>query len=482
MMDGFNTEHHDSVVTLNEQIRNVAYGWFRGEDGVDVSYQEDFSIGEILAPLLLHGFCSIFSVVNRYSLNLDTPKSDVYCPTRIGDTVLRNFELTAPATDSEKYYQWDETFFLPSHMPTIKYSRFIRLAQFPLKKLMRRKRNLWITDHISQKIAVLDKDGLTLFGKSLTRGVTTQCKARYIKKFQSIFPAAIERDWVEIQFNSFLERENIFWSERLRACCLDYLVTVYKDIRPLLVEATSIWEELLDAYRPEKCCLPSDSHPLWLTLIMSCKKRGVKTVSYLDGYPVVPWLPIAHDRSGTEWLLDEVVAYDDFHKSGIIDLGFPEQLILDSKLFPFTHNLRSQQKTFDFLIVSYWADPYSCASDYSSPPRSLKTVLDTLSNLNPGRVGVKIRHEPERAYIEELAKQFDFEVEVLTGSFRDFVGRTECVIGGFSTALTETRANGVKYVVFEPFDNGYTNDWIARSFVVQSEEVARDGEQLLALL
>jgi hypothetical protein len=481
-MDRFSTEHKDHFVTLNGEIRNVAYGWFRNEDGVDVSYQGNFSIGEILAPLLLHGFSSIFSVVYRHSLNLGQPESEIYCPTRIGDVVLRNFELTSPTTSADNYYQWDETFFLPSHMPTIRYSRFIRLAQLPFKKFMRRRRTLWITDHISQKIAALDQDGLVLFGKSLTRGVTTQRKARYVNKFQSVFPAEIEKDWVEDQFNSFLERENVFWSEKLRASCLDYLVAVYEDIRPLLVEAASIWEELLDVYRPEKCCLPSDSHPLWLTLIMSCRSRGVKTVSYLDGYPVVPWLPIAHDRSGTEWLLDEVVAYDDLHKSGIIGLGFPEQKILDSKLFPFTHNLRPQQKTFDFLIVSYWANPYSCTSDYSSPPRSLRTVLNALSNLNPERVGVKIRHEPERAYVEELAQQFDFEIEVLIGSFRDFVGRAHCVIGGFSTALTETRANGIKYVVFEPFDNGYTDDSIAKSFVVQSEEVARDGEQLLALL
>jgi hypothetical protein len=211
---------------------------------------------------------------------------------------------------------------------------------------------------------------------------------------------------------------------------------------------------------------------------MICKARGIKTVSYLDGYPVVPWLPISLDRSGNDWLLDEVAAYDDRHKQGIAELGFPEERIVRPLVSPFISGKSEQQKTFDFIVMSYWVDIFSSTSDCSSPPETLRDIFSVLAKSKPTRVGVKIKHEPERQYIEVISKEFDFTVEILEGRFEDFVRKTDCVIGGFSTALMESQVNGTKYLIYEPPANGYTDEWISRSHVVKKEDVLRSPREL----
>ena len=468
----------DFYEDLNTEIRKVAYGWFRGNDNTDLSYSGDFSIGEILAPLLRHAFCSIHFFSNSFSSELIERNSSVSSPSKISGLVLKNLGLTEAAINTDLYYQLDETVITPSHIPTFRFALLIRLMQWPFKKLIRRRKTLWISDHISKVIALGDKGGLVLFRKSFLNGVTTFRRLKYIRKFDAEISLVLDRELVEKLFFECLGRENINWTSGETKLCIDYLISTYVDIRPALVDSASLWEELLDSYQPEKCCLPSDSNPIWLTLLMICKARGIKTVSYLDGYPVVPWLPISLDKSGNDWLLDEVAAYDDRHKQGIAELGYPEKRIVSPTVFPFMSGKSEQQKTFDFIVMSYWVDIFSSTSDCSSPPETLREILSVLAESKPTRVGVKIKHEPERQYIEVISKEFDFTVEILEGRFKDFVRKTDCVIGGFSTALMESQVNGTRYLIYEPPANGYTDDWISRSHVVKKEDVLRSPREL----
>ena len=123
-------------------------------------------------------------------------------------------------------------------------------------------------------------------------------------------------------------------------------------------------------------------------------------------------------------------------------------------------------------------DIFSCSSNYYSPLESLREILSVLANLKPTKVGVKIKDMPERHYIESISKEFDFRIEILEGTFKDFVGQTGCVIGGFSTALMESRASGTKYLIFVPPANGYTDEWISKSVVVKKSEVSRSPKEL----
>jgi len=55
-------------------------------------------------------------------------------------------------------------------------------------------------------------------------------------------------------------------------------------------------------------------------------------------------------------------------------------------------------------------------------------------------------------------------------------------VGGLSTALAEVTAAGGRYLVYEPFENGYPDDLIAQSVVVSGESIARTEHDLHRLI
>jgi hypothetical protein len=72
----------------------------------------------------------------------------------------------------------------------------------------------------------------------------------------------------------------------------------------------------------------------------------------------------------------------------------------------------------------------------------------------------------------------DKNVEFLTGPTFKYINSTKMVIGQFSTALFEFTFNRIPYYVYEPLENGKTNQMINSAKIFNRKSISRDINEL----
>ena len=112
----------------------------------------------------------------------------------------------------------------------------------------------------------------------------------------------------------------------------------------------------------------------------------------------------------------------------------------------------------------------------------MKAVLEVVTKVGAKSIGIKIKTIKERKYIEPLIKNLHIPVEILEGPFNSHVNKASAIIGGISTAIAESTIAGIPYFVFEPPEQGYTDELINKSQVIKLERVARTKHQLENLI
>ena len=73
-------------------------------------------------------------------------------------------------------------------------------------------------------------------------------------------------------------------------------------------------------------------------------------------------------------------------------------------------------------------------------------------------------------------------MEILEGKFYEHVNKAKAVVGGISTAVAECAIAGVPYFIFEPHENGYSDELIDKSLVIQLKKIARTPHELRILI
>ena len=465
------------------EIRYLAYNWFRNSDGADQTVVGGVSLGETIASTLWCGFASIahfyqqFSTSSQTDLSINLPSDSSRLMERVA-AVFFETTSTAPAIGN---YPCDELLVHKMHVPIAPLSSIFRFVQRPFRFWIRRKRTLVVPHAFTKQALRKNGESLEIFRKSIFLGAAPRLKKKFIRDGETIFGQGLVDSFSYRRFVETLKRQNADWDRALIDLCVAYAEEVYVEMRPHMIACFALYSDLLENYKPDVCVLPPDSFPIFVIMHQVCRMREIRSLSYVDGYPLIIFWPIARDQLGEDWIVDHVAAYDLEHKDAILKLGFPESRILLAES-PFSKLQIRNTVVYDFIIMSWFANCFSMDSDHTSPVVTMKSVLDVVISRGAKSIAIKIKSGDEKRYVIPLIKDLPISVDILEGNFYEHVNKTKAVIGGISTAWKECACAEIPYFVFEPYANGYSDEWINRSLVVKIHNVARTPDELKRLI
>ena len=161
--------------------------------------------------------------------------------------------------------------------------------------------------------------------------------------------------------------------------------------------------------------------------------------------------------------------------------GFPEERIFLVEP-PFAKLLKKNNTKYDFIIMSWFANCLNIHGDHLSPVSTMRSALKIAVDSGAQSIGIKIKSPLEKKYILPLLIDIPITVEILEGRFFKHVLKAKAIIGGISTAVAESAIAGVPYFIFEPHENGYSDELIDKSLVIQLKKIARTPHELRSLI
>ena len=472
-------------VIEENNIQFLALNWFKDSDETDQTMYSGVSIGLTLMPTIWTGLTSIVNYYVRFQNEYDkhgTLRLPVDA-TRLQKTVAQKLGYDIKYTDAHGLFDYDE--FLPQiwQLPTHPLSGSIRFVQDIFVRNVRRKKRIFIADHTTRKLAHKQPQTLTLFRKSVFHGAFTKKSKAYFRHYEASFPKALFSSIDIDYFNIALAKINAVWPEKLIELCSDYIATVYADSQKVIASVGAIWAEFLDHYQPHDVSLPSDNFFDTIVLYQMCNRRGINTSCYLDGYNLLPISPPLKTSDGSDWLAGTIYAYGTASAELYALQGYPRERIkmIDP---PFLDNYKSivLKDRYDFVVMTLLPCTLNVSTNYLSPRDSLREILNCLRELEITRIAVKLKVEAERHYVQSVLDELNVKADILLGKFNKVLGKTNAVIGGISTAVAESAFVGIPYFVYEPLENGYSDEWVNSSVVISRDSIARNSEELRNLI
>lgn len=462
-------------------MRTVALNWYRSDDGTDRTSSGPLSLGGTLSCVIWQGMSAILHYSAMYGSD-SSAGSIHHLPadaSRLRRRIAQAYGhviLDSPPTGE---LHLDEQFLKPDMIAVPRLASIVRLAQRPIVRLVRRRRSLYVTDWTTARWSRRDPNGLVLYRKSLLKSAIPAVSRKHIAEAELMFPLALDDVFGMETLLQALRRHEVEWTSTACEQMVHYVLDIYREIRSSLVVSTAQFLNMLDFYRPNRVFLPADAFEPWIILYQLCRDRGIETNMCVDGYMCLPLWPALRDESGQGWLVDRALAYGEAQRDHIAKTGFPRDRIdvVDPPFLSYYRDCKAQHE-FDAMVLTWIPYTVSPHADYSSPISTLRTVLRALGDAGYEKVAVKVKSTDEIAYVQRTAREVGIRVEILTGRFYMHAGRAPLFIGGISTALAEVAANGGSYVVYEPPENGYTDEMIEASSVLSSRTVVRDAQDL----
>jgi hypothetical protein len=466
-------------------IRFLALNWFRDSEETDQTVYSGFSIGLTLMPTIWTGLTSIVNYYLRFQYEYDqhgvlTLPVDA---TRLQKTVAQKLGYDIKYTAAHGLFDYDE--YLPQlwQLPTHWLSGSIRFVQDVFIRNVPRKKRIFIADHTTRKLAYKQTQTLTLFRKSVFRGAFTKKSKAYFRHYEASIPKALLSSIDIDYFKIALAKINAVWPEELIELCCDYIAMVYADSQKAIASVGAIWAEFLDHYQPHDVSMPSDNFFDTIVLYQMCNLRGINTSCYLDGYNLLPISPPLKTSDGRDWLAGTIYAYGTASAKIYVLQGYPcERInIIDP---PFLDNFKSivLKDRYDFVVMTLLPCTLNVSTNYLSPRDSLREILICLRKLGITRIAIKLKVEAERHYVQSVLDELNVKADILLGKFNKVLGKTNAVIGGISTAVAESAFVGIPYFVYEPLENGYSDEWLNSSVVISRDSIARNCEELRNLV
>ena len=109
-------------------------------------------------------------------------------------------------------------------------------------------------------------------------------------------------------------------------------------------------------------------------------------------------------------------------------------------------------------------------------------LIKKLQNSNYRNIAIKVKDGiDDSSYYSSILMEFGQtdRIDILTGAMQEHIGKSAFVIGQFSTAIFEVTYAGIAYYVYEPLENGKTDEMIHSSELFSRSSISRNLEELL---
>ena len=132
--------------------------------------------------------------------------------------------------------------------------------------------------------------------------------------------------------------------------------------------------------------------------------------------------------------------------------------------------------------MSWFANCLTIHGDHLSPVSTMRSVLGVAVDCGAETIAIKIKSRAEKKYLLPLLNEISISVDILEGRFFEHVTKAKAIIGGVSTAVAEATIASVPYFIYEPPNNGYSDELINGSSVLQLKKIARTPQELKDLI
>ena len=304
------------------------------------------------------------------------------------------------------------------------------------------------------------------------------------------FPSQINDELIRINIETRLDAMNISNAGQIASILTKVTNHLYLSSRYALADMCAVTTEMIDFYQPSELELTSDKYEPFAVAaqIASTKTIHVRIVG--DGHDSAGLSsPRLRNSDNTSFLVDEFCVAGSGCAQRILRQSSLRDMItvIDSPMLSIYEELvgKPHDVKFSVIIMTWIPRNDRVAGLPDSPFETLFRTLEIALEKFSGCIGIKIKNELERPYVELCVQQLNAigRVKILTGYFYEHIFDTRLVIGGISTAVAECMIARVPYIVFEPYNNGYDDEDI---FGVLSpfggDLVARNEQQLRKLV
>ena len=303
-------------------------------------------------------------------------------------------------------------------------------------------------------------------------------------------PSQINDEQIRVNLETRLDAMNISNAGQIASILTKVTNHLYLSSRYALADMCAVTSELIDFYQTSELELTSDRYEPFAVAVQIAATKGMRVRIVADGHDSAGLSsPRLRNSDNTSFLVDEfcIAGYGCARRilrqsslSDVIKVIDSPMLSIYEELMDKPHDIK-----FSVIIMTWIPRNDRVAGLPDSPFETLFRALEIALEKFSGCIGIKIKHELERPYVELCVQQLNAmgRVKILTGYFYEHIFDTGLVIGGISTAVAECMIVRVPYIVFEPYNNGYDDEDI---FGVLSpfgrDLVARNEQQLRKLV
>jgi hypothetical protein len=478
-------------------IVKLALNWFRDENGIDISSYNGISIGNIIARRIQSAFANDFRnylaikklIDEGYILSASSSESSSF--KRVAQLFNDNIEWYKPQSHNIEFdITPDPERTLFHQYPNIHpWSGKARLIQKLFLKFVKKRRILNIPDWSS--ISQFNKRNDTLILNSLIpwKGYYLKFNKDFLHEADSIFPDNIDINILNPErINNIIDNEcNRSENIELANYFCKLVELEYQKGKDIFKKCFTVYKEALNYYEPKTIFIPGETHFGYVIAAHLAKTMKIKTILCIDGYQLVVDKSIYYkQQDGINFIFDKFVAFGEVHKKLLINSGVNDKncILSKSPLLGSLNNINTIKPEYEVLIMCYNPNQLNPNITWDKRGVIVINLIKFLLNENFNRIAIKIKdaREPysDESYYGELFETFELtgEIDILVGPMSEHLNKAKLVIGQFSTALFEFIFAGVPYYVYEPYENGKTDELINSSGLFNRKSISRNLEEL----
>jgi len=485
--------------TLNDKdnydfITWLGLNWFRDEKGIDISLCNGFSIGNVIARRVLSAFAndyrnyfSINKLVDQgYLIYASSNESESF--KRVALSFNNNIEWytpKAPAVNFDITPDPERTvFFQFPHIHPL--SSIARLVQIYFLKYARKRQFLNISDWSS--INQYNKRSDTLIFNSLKpwTGYYFNLNKDILQEANNYFPDILGLNLLNPERIKHLI--DINWNNKMdlglaiHFCKL--VESEYQKGKEEFKRSFAIYKEAFNHYKPKAVIIPGETQFGYVIAAQIANMMNIRTILSIDGYQIVKNNSLYYkNKSGNKFLFDKFIVYGRAHKDLMILSGIPEEhcTVYKSPLLSFQCNIDKENPKYNAIIMCYNPNQLNPNTKWDQRGIIILEIINYLLSNDSLRVAIKIKGgSDDYVFYDNLLTIYDLKwnVDILNERMSTHFSKTEIVIGQISTAVFESNFNNVPYYIYEPYENGKTDEMINSSKIFKRKSISRNIKEL----
>jgi hypothetical protein len=480
-------------------IINFSDKWYRDENGFDRNFKCGFSIPQVLtgsirigAASILREFLAFRDFLNRFEQILVNQHDD-----QILLRVAGAFESTIQYYDPPKCGRyWGEWLqerklrdFLGNHLG--KFSVFILKALVAARNFIFSQKYLGkvlvFSDWTNYENPILQNCIWTNHRNPLKSALVFTSNYSNKVAFRLIRDNALI-ECIQIHCQEIQDHFGLANSDELTSIIREYIVDLIETNKETLCKYISQLIYLFETYQPRKIVIPAELFEPFTVAIQTARLYSTDCILMVDGHDAVgDSVPSLRDSLNLDLLVSNFVVSSSVQYQNAISMGFPEAKIItqDSIFYFLNSNIDKSDVRYDLIVLTWIPNHQNPNARNDAPTKALFDVVSYAANLFKGRIGIKVKNEIlEMEYVTAIVDYLGIadRTDVLTGSLKDHLMTSNLFIGGFSSAIAECALFEKRYLVYEPFSNGYGEMHTERPCITENFRIARDVTELGRLI